>query len=124
MENIKVTNKARKPVSFMALGHSVRLGPGESVELPGYCREAPELKKLCLRESLSVTKKENEHPGREPGDKTVKEEEKKARTTDDTVEKKAKEKEPGKSPKTSVKSPKKKTKKTGGAKKPLPVEEK
>ncbi|MCU0287423.1 MAG: hypothetical protein MUF15_13645 [Acidobacteria bacterium] len=63
MEHIKVINKARMPVNFTAFGHNARLGPGESIELPEYCREAPELKKLCLREYISIISEKKEGPG-------------------------------------------------------------
>lgn len=62
MEHIKVINKARMPINFTAFGHSARLSPGESIELPEYCREAPELKKLCLREYISIISEKKEEP--------------------------------------------------------------
>ena len=72
MEMIRVRNNLRRPVMFRIPGMSVRLGPGQSVRLPGHCKETPELKRLCLRKSLSILEEEetallDTGPGAEAG---------------------------------------------------------
>jgi hypothetical protein len=55
MNMIRVKNNLRRPVLFRIPGQSVRLGPGQAIELPGHCKDAAELKALYLRNALSLS---------------------------------------------------------------------
>jgi hypothetical protein len=124
MEQIKVRNNLRRPVMFRVPGKSIRLSPGQSTEIPQHCLQARELKKLCLRNSVSILREKKEEPIKiEPETGTIKEDEKKEKKTEETVKAKGKAKKPGKSPKKTDKHREKKTGPTGGDQKPQPLEE-
>lgn len=65
MEKIKIKNNLRRPVIFRVPGKSIRMSPGQVAEIPGYYKEARQVKKLCLRNSLTILKVEEKTKAKE-----------------------------------------------------------
>lgn len=96
MGNIKVRNNLKGPVLFRVPGRSVHLPPGGAVQLPGHFKDAAELKKLCLRQAVSLLEEKPEkiEPAPDAGEEVKEEKEKKKnKSVKGAAKKKSKPKE-------------------------------